>query len=384
MTWSPDGKHLTYLDGGELMDVDPVTGKTHVMVSAAKMDSLDGRGGSERDRDHRERYNMAGYLWAPDSTHLLFDADGRLWLYDLRNGTGVQIGFTGAASGDDPKFSPDGSCVSFIRDHGLSVVHLRDPGTPAIAVAPAPSAATASKASADRSILNGEVDWVYEEELDTRSNYFWSPDSKNLAYLQMNETAVPQYPLTDWIPTHAQVEWQRYPQPGDANPLVQVGVVSAKGGKTTWMNIPIQAGDYIPRFGWVNRNTVWVETVSRDHKHRTLFFVGSELWRRAQDAGDQRRQVPRRRLRRGRGRWRRGSDQLERRTYASLSLQLRHGHPAGQRTPSWRSNSLRAISKWAMCIASTPSARSSTTHRMKAIHWSSRSGRSTSTASAGS
>jgi len=56
-----------------------------------------------------------------------------------------------------------------------------------------------------------------------------------------------------------------------------VGVVSAKGGKTTWMNIPIHPGDYIPRFGWVNRNTLWVETVSRDHKHRALFFVGAEL-----------------------------------------------------------------------------------------------------------
>ncbi len=169
------------------------------------MDSLMSHGGSEQDRDHRERYNMASYLWSPDSTHLLFDADGRLWLYDLHNGTGVQLGFTGAASGDDPKFSPDGLYVSFIRDHG-ALGHpfsrpwhalpspLRPPPTPRPAKA--------------ESILNGEVDWVYEEELDVRSNYFWSPDSKNIAYLQMNETAVPQYPLTDWIPTHAQVEWQ--------------------------------------------------------------------------------------------------------------------------------------------------------------------------------
>ncbi len=273
LDWSPDGKHLTYLDGGELMDVDPVTGKTRVMVSAAKMASLDGTSGSERDRDHRERYNMAGYFWAPDSVHLLFDADGRLWLYDLRNGAGVEIGTTGAAAGDDPKFSPDGACVSFIRDHGLSVVHLREPGTPAVAVAPAPGTAS----SKGQSILNGEVDWVYEEELDVRSNYFWSPDSKNLAYLEMNETAVPQYPITDWIPTHAQVDLQRYPQPGDANPEVKVGVVSARGGKTTWMNIPLHSGDYIPRFGWVNRNTLWVETVSRDHKRRALFFAGAEL-----------------------------------------------------------------------------------------------------------
>ena len=272
LAWSPDGKHLTYLEGGELMDVDPVTGKVHVMVSAAKMASLNGSQDSERDRDHRERYNMAGYLWAPDSAHLLFDANGPLWLYDLRNGAGVQIGFTGTASGDDPKFSPDGSCVSFIRDHSISVIHLRDPGRPAVAVAPAPN----SSAGKEQSILNGEVDWVYEEELDTRSNYFWSPDSKNLAYLQMNETAVPQFPLTDWIPTHAQVDWQRYPQPGDANPEVHVGVVIAKGGRTTWMNIPIHPGDYIPRFGWVNRNTLWIETVSRDHKHRALYFTGAQ------------------------------------------------------------------------------------------------------------
>jgi dipeptidyl-peptidase 4 len=285
LDWSPDGKHLTYLEGGELMDVDPITGKVHVMVSAAKMASLDGSGGSEQDRDHRERYNMASYLWAPDSAHLLFDANGRLWYYDLRNGTGVQVGFTGAASGDDPRFSPDGSCISFVRDHGLSVIHLHDPGTPSVAVAPVPGSA----AGKGQTILNGEVDWVYEEELDVRSNYFWSPDSKNLAYLQMNETAVPQYPLTDWTPTHAQVEWQRYPQAGDANPEVHVGVVGAKGGRTTWMNVPIKDGDYIPRFGWVNRNTVWIEAVSRDHKHRVVFFASAENgnWRKMLEISDE-------------------------------------------------------------------------------------------------
>jgi len=272
LNWSPDGRHLTYLDGGELMDVDPVSGKVHVMVSAAKMDSLNGSDGSERDRDHRDRYKMSSYLWAPDSNHILFDAFGRLWLYDLLNGAGVQVGFTGTASGDDPKFSPDGSSISYIRDHGLWVIHSHDP---AIAVAPAPGA-SAGKAESGKLIMNGEVDWVYEEELDTRSNYFWSPDSKYLAYLQMNETAVPQYPLTDWIPTHALVEWQRYPQPGDANPEVRVGVVGAKGGKTTWINIPLEAGDYIPRLGWVDHNTLWIETLSRDHKHRRLFFAGTE------------------------------------------------------------------------------------------------------------
>jgi dipeptidyl-peptidase-4 len=267
LTWSPDGKHLTYLDGGELIDLDPGTGKPHVLVSRAKMALLDEKGGTDRDRAHRIRYGMASYLWAPDSSHLLFDSDGQIWLYNLRNGTGIEVGNSGTASGDDPKFSPDGSSVSFIRNRGLTVIHLSEPGTPMIDVAPSPNPA----------LLNGLVDWVYEEELDTRSNYFWSPDSKRLAYLQMNESQVPLYPLTDWLPTHAIVDFQFYPQPGDSNPDVRVGVVSANGGKTQWVKLPIEPGqDYIPRFGWADDRTLWIETLSRDHKHRALYLADAD------------------------------------------------------------------------------------------------------------
>ena len=264
LTWSPDGKHLTYLDGGELIDLDPGTGKPHVLVSRAKLASLSGESNSETDRDHRERYRMASYLWAPDSAHLVFDSSGRLWDYDLHNGTGVQIGYSGEGSGDDPKFSPNGEYLSFIRDHGLAVVRLRDSGSQPNMVAAAPNPTT----------LNGQVDWVYEEELETRSNYFWSPDSKSLAYLQMNETDVPEYPIEDWIPTHAKIDMQRYPQPGDPNPDVRVGVVRADGGKTVWMKLPIRPGqDYIPRFGWVDRKTLWIETLARDQRHRDIYFA---------------------------------------------------------------------------------------------------------------
>jgi dipeptidyl-peptidase-4 len=197
----------------------------------------------------------------------LFDSDGRLWAYDLKNGTGVEIGFTGLASGDDPKFSPDGKVISFIRDNALSVIRLHDPGTPIVPLAPSPNEA----------ILNGKVDWVYEEELDTRSNYFWSPDSSHLAYLQMNESEVPAYPIEDWLPVHARVEAQYYPQAGDPNPDVRIGVVPEQGGKTIWVKLPIEAGrDYIPRFGWADRHTLWIETVTRDHKHRDIYLADSE------------------------------------------------------------------------------------------------------------
>jgi dipeptidyl-peptidase-4 len=262
--WSPDSKHLTYLDGGELIDIDPGSGKPHVMISREKIASIQGSAGNEQDRDHRSRYGMASYTWAPDAKHLLFDTNGRLWLYDLRNGTGLEIGASGQASGDDPKFSPNGESISFIRGHGLAVIHLKTPGTPAIAVAAAPNENT----------LNGEVDWVYEEELDVRSNYFWAPDSKRLAFLQMSEADVPKYPLADWIPTHATVAEQRYPSAGDPNPAVRVGVVSAQGGKTVWVKLPLVAGqDYIPRFGWADARTVWVETLTRDHQHKAIWLA---------------------------------------------------------------------------------------------------------------
>ena len=265
LTWSADGKHLTYLDGGELIDLDPGTGRPHVLVSRAKLTALSGVYESEQDRDHRERYKMASYIWAPDSKHLLFDSGGRLWLYDLGNGTGVQIGFTDTLSGDDPKFSPNGENITFVRNHGLSEVRPEEvAGGAPFPLVPPPNEATS----------NGEVDWVYEEELDVRSNYFWSPDSKNVAFLQMDESSVPQYPITDFIPTHATVELQRYPQPGDPNPAVRVGVVSAGAGRTSWIRLPNHPGlDYVPRFGWVDRHTIWVETISRDHKQRDLYFV---------------------------------------------------------------------------------------------------------------
>lgn len=268
LTWSEDGKHLTYLDGGELIDLDPGLSpeqpKPHILVSRAKLASLSGAAATETDIDHRDRYKMANYTWAPDSAHLMFDSNGRLWIYDLHNGTGIEIGFTGSAAGDDPKFSPSGEFISFVRDHGLSVVHLRDPGTPNTVVAPPPNQFTS----------NGEVDWLYLEELETRSNYFWSPDSKSLAFLQVNHSNVPVYPIEDWIPTHAKLTLQSYPQAGDPNPDVRVGVVGNSGGKTVWVKLPIQAGqDYIPRFGWVDHKTLWIEVITRDHKHRDLYFA---------------------------------------------------------------------------------------------------------------
>ncbi len=270
MEWAPDGTRMTYLNGsGDLMAVDGGTGETSVLVAKEKIGSMHSKAVSEQDLDHRSRYNEASYLWAPDSKHLLFDSNGALFLYSLKDGVGIAVAETGTASGDDPKFAPDGSAVTYVHDHDLYLRRL-----------PYTEQTVRLTRASGPATMNGEVDWLYLEELDVRSNYFWSPDSKSIAYLQMNEAAVPQYPITDWIPTHATVEMQRYPQPGDHNPVVRVGVVNVKSGRTKWMDVPLAAGDdYIPRFGWIDAHTLWIETLTRDHQHRRLYFADAEKGR---------------------------------------------------------------------------------------------------------
>jgi dipeptidyl-peptidase-4 len=264
IAWSPDGKFASWIDdNGDLSAIQPPDAQPQKLIPYNKIAALLNASLPERDRDHRIRYDQPDYQWAPDSEHILFDTNGALWLYSLKNGTGVQIGNSGVLSGDDPKFSPDGQFVSYLHNNNVSIQRV-DGSAPPLALTNSP----------DATVLNGVADWVYLEELDVRSNYFWSPDSRQIAYLQMNEASVPQYPLVDWIPVHATVEMQRYPQPGDPNPSVRVGIVGAGGGGTRWLKVPMEAGnDYIPRFGWVNPRIVWIEVLSRNHQHLDLWFV---------------------------------------------------------------------------------------------------------------
>ena len=267
LQWSPDGARVTFLSSGsDLMELNPNNGSIGTLVSHTKLGSLASSAANEKDRDHRSRYGMSSYIWAPDSKHILFDSDGQLFLYSLDNGTAIDVASTGVGSGDDPKFSPNGQYLSYVRDHNLFVHRFKDQ-----------SAEVALTNTHDEALLNGEVDWVYLEELDVRTNYVWAPDSARVAYLQMNEESVPEYPITDWVPIHATVDRQRYPQPGDPNPQVRLGVVKAQGGKTLWMKLPISEGnDYIPRFGWVNPETLWIEILTRDQKHRSIYFADAQ------------------------------------------------------------------------------------------------------------
>jgi dipeptidyl-peptidase-4 len=272
MTWSPDGTRLSFVqrdekgEKGELWYVDASTGEKKVLVSAAKLASLDpdvNKVKNEREKERLTRYRVAAYLWAPDSKHLLFNSQGQLWLYDLGNETAVQFTSASDPSGS-PEFSPNGNRVAYVRKHNLYVRSASGGEEKQL-----------TKDGGDN-FLNGDIDWVYAEELAVRSNYFWSPDSKEIVFMHMDETKVPTYPITDWIPTHPQVDQEKYPKVGDPNPVVKLGVVDADKDHVRWLSLGSDDDTYIPRFGWAVPGVVWAEVLNRTQDKLDLYFVDAK------------------------------------------------------------------------------------------------------------
>jgi len=272
LEWSPDGAKLTFVqrndtgEQGELWYVDAATGEKKVLVSEAKLASLApdvNKVKDEREKERLTRYHVAAYLWAPDSKHIIFDSQGQLWLYDLASGTAVQFTSASDPSGD-PKFSPDGNHVSYVRKHNLYVRPVNGKGEKALTK------------DTGENLFNGDIDWVYAEELAVRSNYFWSPDSKEIVFLHMDETKVPTYPLANLIPTHPTVDNEKYPKVGDPNPAVKLGVVDADKGKVRWIRLTNDEESYIPRFGWVRDGVIWAEVENRNQDKMDLYFVDAK------------------------------------------------------------------------------------------------------------
>ena len=270
--WSPDGSKLSYVqrddegENGELWYVDAASGQKKVLVNAAKLAPLApdyNKVKDERERERLTRYHVAAYIWAPDSKHLMFNSQGQLWLYDLASSTAVQFTSAPDPSGD-PKFSPDGSRVSYVRKHNLYVRPIDGKNEKQL-----------TKDTGD-SLFNGDFDWVYAEELAVRSNYFWSPDGKEIGFLHMDESKVPTYPITDWIPTHPTVDNEKYPKVGDTNPGVKIGVVDADKGKVRWIALTSNEDIYIPRFGWVRDGMMWAEVLNRTQDKMDLYFIDAK------------------------------------------------------------------------------------------------------------
>jgi dipeptidyl-peptidase 4 len=247
VTWSPDGKTLTFFEPSgsvtsprnDLVAIDAASGKQSVLVSADKLEtSLPKEQGKSSQATGLGRHAPSQYQWAPSGEALLLESSTALVWFDLKSQTPRTL-VTGKAELVDPKISPDGKYVSFIRDHNLWLVGTADGKERALTNA------------GSEELRKGELDWVYPEELDITTAYWWSPDSSSIAYFEMNESKVTQFSMLDFDSFTGEAELQRYPVPGGSNPVVRVFVGSVAGGEPRLMDTGADTNVYIPRVTWL-------------------------------------------------------------------------------------------------------------------------------------
>jgi len=247
LAWTADGKQLSYFETKglgkeaktELWAMDAASGERRLLVAADKLETiLPAETSRPTQATGLGRRAPSQYQWAPDGAGILFQGPTALAWLDVKSQTGRTL-VSGKAAIADPKISFDGRYVSFVRDHNVWVVNLADGKERAITQ------------GGTEEIRKGELDWVYPEELECKAGYWWSPDSSAIAYLEMDERKVSQYPLVDFSSPSGEAEMERYPAAGGANPIVRVLVASLSGGEPRVMDIGAETDIYIPRVNWL-------------------------------------------------------------------------------------------------------------------------------------
>jgi dipeptidyl-peptidase-4 len=247
LAWTPDGKQLGYFETKgagkeaktELWVMNAASGERRLLVAADKLESILSADSSKPTQaTGLGRRAPAQYQWAPDGAGILFQGPTALAWFDLKSQSERTL-VSGKAALADPKISPDGRYVSFVRDHNLWLVSVSEGKERAVTQ------------GGTEEIRKGELDWVYPEELDIKSAYWWSPDSSAIAYLEMNERKVSQYPMVDFSSPSGEAEMERYPVAGGANPTVHVLVAPVNGGEPRVMDTGAETDMYIPRVNWL-------------------------------------------------------------------------------------------------------------------------------------
>jgi dipeptidyl-peptidase-4 len=294
--WLKDGR--SYLDlaanpagGADIVRVDVVTGAARVIADAKSIVDESGKAIDIEEID----------LSADESKALLFHNSVPVWrantrgvfhVLDFTTGKVIGVGRTtdrnpvstdttqqpALGRKNDPsflaaplrtglqmfaKFSPDGKQVAFVSDNDLYVTTLATGATRRLT----------TDGSAD--IINGTTDWAYEEELDLRDAFRWSPDSKRLAYWRFDQSAVPAFPMVNELTLYPTVSVLRYPKAGQGNSRVKVGVMDVATAKTTWMQTGSDTGIYIPRMEWAGNDSVTIERLPRKQNRVDMLMASA-------------------------------------------------------------------------------------------------------------
>jgi dipeptidyl-peptidase-4 len=161
-------------------------------------------------------------------------------------------------------FSPDGKKLAYIRNNNLFIYDFES------------SQEQQVTHDGSETILNGTLSWVYWEEIFGRRDigYWWSPDSKAIAFLQTDESPVGTAYFLDHRPNYAKLITQRHPKTGTANPTVKVGIIEIASGKITWVDLDPESYEYIIRVKWLPDSTkLGVQTMNRNQDHLDLYIA---------------------------------------------------------------------------------------------------------------
>lgn len=273
VNWIDGGNRYSYTtrgkDGEEIRATNPSTGADTLLFSAKGVTFP----------DDGAPFSYQSFQFAQDSRHLVFQT--RFQQIYRRSGTSdyfvysladrsLQLAAQGAQTGE---LSPNGALFGYELGGDL---YVRDLGT---------SADKRLTSGATETLHNGRFDWVYEEEFGMAQAWNWSPDSRHLAYWQVDESAEPIIQLSNYEGAHPAWDKLRIPQPGDSNPTVRIGVVNVATGTQVWLDTKATGEFYIPRVYWTSSaDTLAVLELNRKQNTLRLFFfnvndAGSRLVR---------------------------------------------------------------------------------------------------------
>ncbi len=282
--WLSDGHHYLLRTGQGWLRIDARSGAEEPAYDrqalAEAWTSLPGIGPADAARlaargwDVLRSDGRAGVIMAGDD----------LYLVDLVRATVTRLTHDPARE-ELVSFSPDGRMLAYVKEFTLYVYDLRRRRERRLTPA------------GDEAHRYGKLDWVYQEELYGRGNYrgyWWSPDSRHLAFLYLDESRVHRYPIVRHLPYRAHLEQEFYPKAGDPLPTVKLGIVPARGGRISWVPLDtVLPGDrLVVRVGFhpsgrqllfqlQDREQTWlklIETGLDGTIRRTLVEERSEAW----------------------------------------------------------------------------------------------------------
>jgi len=195
------------------------------------------------------------------------DTEGDYWLLNLKSKQWHQVGKEHPASSlRFAKLSPDGKMVAFVSEYDLYIEDL------------ATGKETAVTSNHSRKLISGTFDWVYEEEFSCRDGFQWSPDSRSIAYWQIDATKIRDYYMINTTDSaYSKVIPVEYPTIGQSPSPAKIGVANVSTGRTTWLNIP---GDpqqhYLPRMEWYAAGELYVQQLNRKQNESIIFSANAE------------------------------------------------------------------------------------------------------------